>query len=689
MTELRVPGDKSISHRALLLAALAGGESRIRGILTGEDPRATASILGELGVRVPPLVADAELRITGVGVRGLRAPDRILDCANSGTTARLMLGVLAGQELEATLTGDESLRRRPMRRVTDPLSRMGARFEPLSAPGRLPLRVTGGPLCFLDYRLPVASAQLKSALLLAGVTGGVPVELVEPGRSRDHTERMLAAAGCALASSREGVANRVHLTASPSALDPVDLVVPGDFSSAAFPVALALLGGAGEGIVLRGVGLNPTRTGLLPVLDRMNARIEVHERSVPERGEPTGDLVIHPSDLTGTEVRPGEIPGLIDEVPVLAVLAARARGTTRITGAEELRVKESDRLGALAANLTSLGVEVEELPDGLVIEGTGRPLSGAVEARGDHRIAMAFGVLGALAGNAINVDAPAAVDVSYPGFWEMLERASRPAARPPVGDSGEDDLEPARPFRERGRGPVIVIDGPAGSGKSTTAREVARRLGFRHLDSGALYRALTCALLESGRPPESWPALTESDLNAHPVRMVAAGSAFRTMLGARPLTTELRSPEVDAHVSAVARLPAVRGWLLDRQRQAGEEGSLVGDGRDLGTVVFPEAEVKVFLVADVAERARRRLLQKGREPDSGSEVSAEVDRLSSRDHIDATRGIAPLKKAADAFEVDGTRLSFAEQVEAILRVVRARVGDRDARDLDFQGMIDA
>lgn len=685
MTELRVPGDKSISHRALLLAALAGGESRIRGILTGEDPRATASILRELGVRVPPLVADRELRITGVGVRGMRTPRRILDCANSGTTARLMLGVLAGQALEATLTGDESLRRRPMRRVTDPLSRMGARFEPLSAPGRLPLRVTAGPLCSLDYRLPVASAQLKSALLLAGVTGGVPVELVEPGLSRDHTERMLAAAGCALASSREGVANRVHLTASPSALDPVDLVVPGDFSSAAFPIALALLGGAGEGIVLRGVGLNPTRTGLLPVLDRMNARIEVHERSVPERGEPTGDLVIHPSDLTGTEVRPGEIPGLIDEVPVLAVLAARARGTTRITGAEELRVKESDRLGALAANLTSLGVEVEELPDGLVIEGTGRPLSGAVEARGDHRIAMAFGVLGALAGNAITVDAPAAVDVSYPGFWEMLERVSTPAARP----SGVEAGGSTQPSRGRRRGPVIVIDGPAGSGKSTTAREVARRLGFRHLDSGALYRALTCALLESGRPPESWPALTESDLNAHPVRMVAAGSAFRTMLGARALTTELRSPEVDAHVSAVARLPAVRGWLLDRQRQAGEEGSLVGDGRDLGTVVFPEAEVKVFLVADVAERARRRLLQKGREPDSGSEVSAEVDRLSSRDRIDATRGIAPLKRAADAFEVDGTRLSFEEQVEAILRVVRARVGDRDAGDLDFQGVIDA
>ena len=678
ITELRVPGDKSISHRALLLAALAGGESRIRGILTGEDPQATASILRELGVRVPPLPADGELRITGVGVRGLCAPGRILDCANSGTTARLMLGVLAGQELEATVTGDESLRRRPMRRVTDPLSRMGARFEPLAAPGRLPLRMTGGALRALDYRLPVASAQLKSALLLAGVTGGVPVRLLEPGFSRDHTERMLAAAGCALTSSPEGGANRVRLTAAPAALDPLDVAVPGDFSSSAFPLALALLGGAGEGIVLRGIGLNPTRIGLLPVLQRMNARIEVEMGSAPEGGEPAGDLIVHASDLTGTVVEREEIPGLIDEVPVLAVLAARARGTTRITGADELRIKESDRLGALAANLSKLGVEVEELPDGLVIEGSDRALSGAVEARGDHRIAMAFGVLGALAGNAITVDAPSVAGVSYPGFWEMLERASRPAARPPVGDSGEDDLEHVRPVRGRECGPVVVIDGPAGSGKSTTAREVARRLGFRHLDSGALYRALTCALLESGRPPESWPALTESDLNAHPVRMVAAGSAFRMMLGARALTTELRSPEVDAHVSAVARLPAVRGWLLDRQRQAGKEGSLVGDGRDLGTVVFPDAEAKIFLVADVAERARRRLLEKGRDPHSGGALTAEAARLRARDRIDATRGIAPLKKAADAFEVDGTRLSFEEQVDAILGVVRARVGDRDA-----------
>ena len=674
MTELTVPGDKSISHRALLIASLAGGESRIRGVLTGEDPQATASILRAMGVGIPPLVAGGEVRVTGVGTRGLRAPRAVLDCANSGTTARLLLGVLAGQDLRATLTGDASLRRRPMRRVTDPLSSMGARFDPLAAPGRLPLRVTGGALRALDHRLPVASAQVKSALLLAGVTGGVPVRLAEPGLSRDHTERMLAAAGCTLTSAWRDGANRVELTASPRALHPVDVVVPGDFSSAAFPLALALLGGAAAGIVVRGVGLNPTRTGLLPVLERMNARIEAHPRSFPERGEPAGDLIVRPSNLVGTEVGAAEIPGLIDEVPVLAVLAARARGTTRITGAGELRVKESDRLGALAANLSALGVEVEELPDGLVIEGSERSLAGRVQVRADHRIAMAFGVLGALAGSSVTVDAPEAVDVSYPGFWEVLKRLSAPSARPPAARA----RTPARP-----RGPVIVIDGPAGSGKSTSAREVARRLGCRHLDSGALYRALTFALLESGVPPDSWPALTESDLNAYPVRTTPSGTGFRVRLGARALGSELRSPQVDRHVSAAARLPAVRAWLLDRQRQAGRTGALVADGRDLGTVVFPEAEVKVFLVADLGERARRRLRQMGvRGRDDDSVAHEEADRLRARDRLDANRKIAPLRQAPDAVAIDGTHLSFEEQVDAILAVIRARLTGPEARTAD-------
>lgn len=426
--ELTVPSDKSMSHRALFLAALAEGESRIRNVLTGADPAATAGILRELGVEVPDLPTDGgEIRIRGVGLRGLREPDAVLDCANSGTTARLLLGILAGQELQAVVDGDESLRTRPMRRVTGPLGTMGARFEELDRKDRLPIRVGGARLNTLEYELPVASAQVKSALLLAGITGGASVLLTEPGRSRDHTERMLALMGVSLHFQAVEGGWQVELRTPPKALQPLDFTVPGDISSAAFLLALGLLGGAGDAVAIPNVGVNPTRAGILPVLERMGAELDLE--GLVDGGEPVGRLVARPSELVGTEVGGDEIPMLLDEVPVLAVLAARARGTTRITGAEELRVKESDRLAVLAANLQALGVEVQELEDGLVVEGTSRPLEGVVESRGDHRIAMAFGILAALPENSIRVRGREAVEVSFPDFWETLARARREADR--------------------------------------------------------------------------------------------------------------------------------------------------------------------------------------------------------------------------------------------------------------------
>lgn len=425
--ELTVPPDKSMSHRALLLAALAGGRSRIRNVLTGADPAATARVLRALGVEVPELPAHGgEIRVRGVGLRGLDEPEGVLDCGNSGTTARLLMGILAGQEIEAVVDGDDSLRRRPMKRVTGPLSAMGARFRELGAQGRLPVRVRGASLEPLDYRLPVASAQVKSALLLAGLTGAARVTLVEPGRSRDHTERMLGLVGVSVESRRVDGGWRVELRQPPQALEPLDFTVPGDISSAAFFLALGLLGGAGTELAVRNVGLNPTRAGILPVLERMGAALEVEE--VANGVEPVGRLTVRPSELRGVQVGAGEIPGLLDEVPVLAVLAARARGTTRITGARELRVKESDRLAVLADGLGELGVEVEELEDGLVIEGTADPLAGTVESRDDHRIAMAFGVLGALPENEIRVRGRESTKVSFPGFWDMLDRARKEAS---------------------------------------------------------------------------------------------------------------------------------------------------------------------------------------------------------------------------------------------------------------------
>jgi 3-phosphoshikimate 1-carboxyvinyltransferase len=675
--EIRVPGDKSISHRSLLFGALARGGSRVRGILAGADPAATAEILRSLGVPVPALPSGGEeLRIPGVGLRGLRTPSRVLDCMNSGTTARLLLGILAGQPLEATLTGDESLRKRPMARVVDPLVAMGAQVKVVggTASGlRLPLEIRGGPLRPLQHRSPVASAQVKSAILLAGLVGGVRVEITEPRRSRDHTERLLVSAGVPL---EEGPGEdggwRVVMAEPPGSIPPFDLDVPGDPSSAAFFIALALL--LDRELVIRGVGVNPTRTGILPVLERMGARVEVVAAG-EAGGEPVADLVVRGGSLRATEIGGDEIPALIDEIPVLAILAARAEGTTRITGAEELRVKESDRIRALVENLKAVGVEVEELPDGLEITGTDAPLSGKVRTHHDHRIAMAFGVLGTPQGNSLQVEGASIVDVSFPGFWELLKEVAEaptpPAPRP--GSEGESgpDAPLASPELAPEGGPVITLDGPAGSGKSSTAKEVARRLGFRHLDSGSLYRGLTVALREAGIPQEDWSGLGRSELDAIPLRLLPGNGALELRLGERLLGEEIRDPEVTASVPVVARLPAVREWLLGMQRSAARWGGLVADGRDMGTVVFPQATLKVFLTAELGERARRRYLQQGGGEGGPQEVEVEARRIEARDRSDRDRPTSPLREPEGALVLDTTHLDFEEQVERVVAAARA------------------
>jgi len=419
---LRVPGDKSITQRALILAALADGESRLAGLLPAADPRSTASALRALGARIPDLPLGGEVvRISGAGLRGLRPPDGPLDLGNSGTGARLLMGVLAGQPFPAVLTGDESLRSRPMRRVADPLQAMGAHVRWVEASDRLPVEVGGGPgLRAADLDLPVASAQVKSALLLAGVTAGVPVLLTEPGPSRDHTERMLSAAGAVVITHVRGPGRRVEFRDPPEALRPLDLDVPGDPSSAAFPVLAALLGVAPGGVEVQGVGLNPTRIGFLELFRRMGGAVE-WEVTGDAGGEPVGMIRAAPSELDAIEVRGDEVVRAIDELPAVAVAAVRARGTTRITGAGELRVKETDRIRALVQNLRAVGVSCRELPDGLEVDGTPGALEGSVQSFHDHRIAMVFGVLGAQEGNRIEVRGREAVEVSFPGFWGLLE----------------------------------------------------------------------------------------------------------------------------------------------------------------------------------------------------------------------------------------------------------------------------
>lgn len=410
--EVRVPGDKSISHRALLLAALGAGRSRVRGILDSADVRSTAGALRALGADVPALAP--EILVEGIGVHGVRPPSAALDCGNSGTTARLLAGVVAASPISARFAGDASLSRRPMRRVARPLEAMGARFEFDAADG-LPMTVHGGPLHAIDWTNETSSAQVKSAILLAGVIAGVEVSVDEPRRSRDHTERMLAARGIPVAVSggRVTVRRGGELAAR-------DTDVPADPSSAAFFAALAALASSGE-LTLRKVGVNPTRIGFFEALREMGASVEQYGAR-EQGGEPVADLVVRPGRLRGIAVDEDRVPSLIDELPMLACVAVRARGETTITGARELRGKESDRIASVVANLRAVGARAVELSDGMVIEGSDAPLTGQVSTHGDHRLAMAFAVLGALPGNRIVVDDRDCVSVSFPTFWQELDR---------------------------------------------------------------------------------------------------------------------------------------------------------------------------------------------------------------------------------------------------------------------------
>jgi len=413
---LRVPGDKSISHRALMLAALGDGTSRVTGILQSEDVKSTASVLQRLGAGIPSLSAD--MSVKGAGLRGMRAPSEPLDCGNSGTTTRLMSGIVAALPITAQFIGDASLSRRPMRRVAKPLEAMGARFD-LPPHGGLPMTVHGGALKDLDWTSEVASAQVKSAILLAGVVGGVRVSIEEPAPTRDHTERMLGARGVNVV--RRGT--KIELGPAHRCIASIDTVVPGDPSSASFFAGLAALATEGE-LTLEDVCVNETRTGFLDTLRHMGAIVE-YRRDRLSGGEWISPVIVRPGELRGIRLAPDVVPSMIDELPLLACLATRAQGETLITGAAELRVKESDRIAAVVANLRAIGAQAWELEDGMRVVGSDAPLRGAVHTHGDHRLAMSFGVLGAVPGNQIEIDDPQCVAVSYPGFWSDLRAVVR------------------------------------------------------------------------------------------------------------------------------------------------------------------------------------------------------------------------------------------------------------------------
>jgi 3-phosphoshikimate 1-carboxyvinyltransferase len=410
---IAVPGDKSISHRAVLLGSVAEGETRISGFGRSGDTESTLRAVRALGVEVAEDDVDT-VRVQGVGLRGLNAPAEPVDCGNSGTLIRLLAGLAAGQEDRTTLTGDESLRARPLERVAEPLRRLGARVETTN--GGAPITVEGGPLRAIDYRLPVPSAQVKSAVLLAGLYADGRTTVVEPLPTRDHTELLLEAAGAPV-TRRQGSVSVAR--AERLRLGQVD--VPGDFSAAApFVVAATLL--AGSELHVHGVGLNPRRTGLIDVLERMGARITVYNRRRIGR-EPAGDLDVRSAELVATEVAREEVPRLVDELPLFALAAACARGRSRVLGAGELRLKESDRIEGVAEELRRLGAHVRATPDGFRIRGVpARVRGGVFDARGDHRLAMLGAIAGVSSREGVELRGAEAVETSFPGFFEVLEQ---------------------------------------------------------------------------------------------------------------------------------------------------------------------------------------------------------------------------------------------------------------------------
>jgi 3-phosphoshikimate 1-carboxyvinyltransferase len=412
--ELRVPGDKSIAHRALMLAALAQGDSRIEGLPEGEDVAATVACLRSLGVHIDRTGGPA--RVHGGGWRSFSPPHGPLDCANSGTTMRLMLGILSGSWVSATLDGDTSLRRRPMARVVEPLRTMGARIQ--SQDGRAPLAVTGARLQGRRHVLSVPSAQVKSALLLAGLTASGPTTVVEPVATRDHTERLLRAMGTDVGTTADGIVIRP----SHQPLRPIDLLVPGDFSSAAFWMAAAALR-PGWSVRIREVGLNPSRTAFLAVLQSMGA--EIHIDADHAGVEPLGSVTVTSRPLHAVTIGAAEVAAAIDEIPVLLAVATQAEGTTIIEGAAELRVKESDRLATMSEGLRRMGAIVDERPDGVSIHGQARLRGATVDSYGDHRIAMALAVAGLAAEGPTGIEDADCVAVSYPNFFTDLEELTR------------------------------------------------------------------------------------------------------------------------------------------------------------------------------------------------------------------------------------------------------------------------
>lgn len=643
-----IPGDKSISHRALMLGAINVGSTRVHGLLEGEDVLSTAEALRELGASIRKEPGNVWV-VEGVGVGGFTESSTVLDMGNSGTSTRLLMGLVATQPITTFFTGDASLRKRPMQRVTGPLERMGARCITRDG-GRLPLTVIGSAAPVpISYKLPVPSAQVKSAILLAGLNTPGITEIIETAPTRDHTERMLHHFGVEIETTPlEDGGRRIRLQGQPEISNPdVELVVPADPSSAAFLTVAALIV-PGSSITLPNICLNPSRTGLYTTLQEMGADITfTNRRNVA--GEEVADIVVKHSKLSGVSVPAERAPSMIDEYPILAIAAACAEGATSMYGLSELRVKESDRLAAIAEGLEACGVEIKANSDSLIVRSKGEtPKGGAtIKTHMDHRIAMSFLTLGMVSKYPITIDDGRAIDTSFPGFTTLCNELGASIERSVVA------VSPAK--KTAGQHPlVIAIDGPAASGKGTLARRLADHFQLAYLDTGALYRAVGLRLAYSGQSPENRDAAIEAAKAVTPDDL------------ANP---RLRQEHIGQTASIVSAIPEVRDALLDFQRRfAQRPEGVVLDGRDIGTVVCPDAPLKLFITASMEARARRRHKEL---QGQGIEVVYEsvLRELKDRDRRDAERSIAPLKPADDAIHIDTTNMDAEMVLQRVLTFI--------------------
>jgi len=639
--QFTVPGDKSISHRSIIFGSIATGTTHIKGFLRSEDCLATLKVMQALGVNIED--SKHEIIVHGVGLYGLKAPLHNLDCGNAGTAMRLLAGLLAAQKFDSTLVGDESLSGRPMGRVINPLTEMGASID--SNDFKAPLKFSGHQTIKpITYNSPIASAQVKSAVLIAGLYANGVTTVVEPNKSRDHTETMLEGFGCQV--NVDGL--KVSIDGQP-VLTGQEIEVPADISSAAFFMVLGLCHPNAD-FVINNVSINPTREGVIKILQAMGGRLTL-SNTKDQAGEQVADLRVQSSELKGIEVPHELIPSAIDEFPVLFIAAALADGTTILTGAEELRHKESDRIKVMVDGLQLLGIDCHELPDGASIRG-GQLQSGLVDGHGDHRCAMSFLLAGTLSqGKEIAVKGCHNIGTSFPEFFDLVKSLGIQVKQPV---------------------PVITIDGPSGVGKGTTCALVADLLGWHLLDSGSIYRALALKVMKASIDVNDEALLIETAINLNLAFLMADDKSTHIILDGDVVNEQLRSEECGEMASRIAPIPAVRQALFERQKAFLKSPGLVADGRDMGTVVFKSAPLKVFLTANAEERAKRRhkqLKQKGVDV----KIRALLEDIEARDYRDSTRKVAPLVPAADAHVIDTSDLSIKQVLAQIMNLVEQNV----------------